>query len=577
MSEQSANSNAPNITYFRPEQLIFHVKDNLRNDPDAREKIAGLVDWANKLASENGKRIRLSPSEKVFGFDAVEVSVEPQEPPTKEGGSYKSPPVIPQPAFSMIFIDAVSELWPRTIPSQEEESPEDREGRRQGLEDLLDLAILLDDERKSFPGDFLEVVSLNWLMGGSPSSPGSTGGPGIRPTPYEGPSSTRDYIFNEVPAIQGRRIDGWQDESGLNVVVAILDTAPTLEVDEESFATLLDRLYQQWVESKPEAEKHSLLKSLLGPQGKLKKVYLDDDVDKPISGVWPDGYIQAEDHDYLMTDHGLFVAGIIHSIAPHAELHLFQVLNRYGVGDILSITQALEKIRDDDETFPKDRLLVNLSLTINLPLVNAHGKKDGMIDKILDQIRKDQEWAERQVQSINRICSGFYAQGGKVIAAAGNNAEKGQGRPRACYPAAFESVLGVGALPRNKKPANPRGKVKAASYSNRSDRPARTGITTLGGDQGDGDKEGMLGIYLGEFPPPTKQAQAFQSSNGWGWWGGTSFAAPIITGMTAAVRGFLPGLPTMEAAVGELFGVQLYETDDFNEDVLYVKQGAEIS
>jgi hypothetical protein len=43
---------------------------------------------------------------------------------------------------------------------------------------------------------------------------------------------------------------------------------------------------------------------------------------------------------YRMTDHGLFVAGIIHTIAPQAELHLIEVLNPYGVGDLESITRA---------------------------------------------------------------------------------------------------------------------------------------------------------------------------------------------------------------------------------------------
>jgi len=31
-----------------------------------------------------------------------------------------------------------------------------------------------------------------------------------------------------------------------------------------------------------------------------------------------------------MADHGLFVAGIIHSIAPQASLHLIRVLNDFG-------------------------------------------------------------------------------------------------------------------------------------------------------------------------------------------------------------------------------------------------------
>jgi hypothetical protein len=572
MSNQPANSHIPTITYFRPEQLVFHVKGNLRHDFDAQKTITGLLEWAKGFSGPRG--IRLSASERVFGFDAVEVSAAPTKP-GKDEITYQPPPVEPQPPFSMIFVDAISDNWQKSLQSQDEEEREKL--RRQALEALLALAIDLDnkDNREKAPGGNLEAVTPNWLLGGSASSPGSTGGPGIRPTPYDGSSKTEEYLFHTLPAIQGEPVGGRLDEPAVDVVVAILDTAPTLETEEEILSAQLDNLYKQWVENKPEAEQHPLLKSLLGPEGKLKKVYLDDDVDKPIPGVWPDGYIQAEDHDYLMTDHGLFVAGIIHSIAPQAELHLFQVLNRYGVGDLLSITQALQKIRDDDETFPKDRLLVNLSLTIHLPLAKEHGRKgkkpDSLLDKIWNEIQKDKKWAEHQVESINRLCGGFHAQGGKVIAAAGNNAEKGKGRPQACFPAAMDSVLGVGALPKARKPNNPSDKVEAASYSNRSDKPEITGITTLGGDEG--DKQGLLGIYVGEFPPP----HSSQSANGWGWWGGTSFAAPIITGMAAAVRGFIPGLATMEAAVGELFEVEPYKTKNFDEDVLYVMQGSGIS
>jgi hypothetical protein len=571
MSNPSVNSQLANITYFRPEQLIFHVKGNLRDDPGAQEKIAGLLAWAREFAE--GKGVRLSATGKVFGFDAVDVSVKSEELPPKEGVSYRSPRAETQPPFSMVFMDAINPNWPRSVRDPEKESAEERKTKREVLENLFDLAILLDGKPGAAPGD-LEGVTPNWLIGGSPSSPGSTGGPGIQPTPYEGQSPDEDSVFRDLPEIQAQKVDGRSEEPEVNVVVAILDTAPTLEINDEIEDTLLDSIYEKWVTNQPNGNKHFLLESLLGG-GKLKKVYLDDDVDQPVPGVWPGGYIQAEDHDYLMTDHGLFVAGIIHSIAPRAEIHLFQVLNRYGVGDLLSITQALQKIRDDDATFPKDRLLVNLSLTIHLPLEKAHGRKgerpDGLGDKIWDQIQKDEKWAKRQVESINRLCGGFYAQGGKVIAAAGNNAEKGKDRPQACFPAALDSVLGVGALPKQKKPQRSSDKVKAASYSNRSDRPASTGIATLGGEAEEkkGDKRGILGIYLGEFPPPS-----LPRSNGWGWWGGTSFAAPIITGMAAAVRGFIPGLPTMEAAVRELFGAEPYKTEVFNEDVLYATQGS---
>ena len=46
-------------------------------------------------------------------------------------------------------------------------------------------------------------------------------------------------------------------------------------------------------------------------------------------------------HEYPMPDHGLFVAGIIHSIAPKAQIHLIEGLNTYGVGTFETFANAI--------------------------------------------------------------------------------------------------------------------------------------------------------------------------------------------------------------------------------------------
>jgi subtilisin family serine protease len=66
----------------------------------------------------------------------------------------------------------------------------------------------------------------------------------------------------------------------------------------------------------------------------------------------------------------------------------------------------------------------------------------------------------------------------------------------------------------------------------------------LGGEPG--ERNGILGIYLGEYPPepslsdPEGVGQGWdhvgqRSINGWAWWAGTSFATPVLTGVIAAV------------------------------------------
>jgi hypothetical protein len=310
--------------------------------------------------------------------------------------------------------------------------------------------------------------------------------------------------------------------------------------------------------------------------------------------------VQAIGHDYEMTSHGLFIAGIINTLAPQAELHLYQVLNRFGVGNLASIADALQEVY---ERFVDQPLVVNLSLTINIPLVKQHSQDDDDDDmgRSLLASREEEEndensWSKRQDLAAKRICELALAIGKRVIAAAGNNRKEAKqpGRPQACYPAALDSVLGVGALPRiNKPPSDPAERLKTTSYSNLSDRPNGTGITTLGGEEG--KRKGILGIFIDKIPsrdpnstepgdddsddngpdndgPDDRAARETNPPNGWGWWAGTSFATPIISGITAAVLSNLPDESKTEDAIVELFGAQSFETED-SEDVLFVTQG----
>lgn len=553
----------PNVTtYFRPGQLIFHLNGNLHDNPE--EEIKALIDWAKQNDFVQSQGITFSPlsvRDSVFSFDPKPNSVVTQQKEWQahEGLSYKSPPAKLPGRFSLVGVNVESRKWPPSSPNKQDQDD--------ALDELLELTIHLNKNRSKFLIDrdlSLAAVSPNWLMSGG-SQPGATGGPGGRPSPYNGSDNATKFDLEFLQAIPHESLRGTLDG---NVVVAILDTAPELRTGENE-ETVLKRIHDEWATNKG----HWLIDSLLGENRKLKKVYYDANVDKPILGVFPNGHIEIEDHEYEMRDHGLFVAGMIHSIAPQADLYLFQVLNSYGVGDLLSIARALRKIHDDNVKFPKHRLVVNLSLTINIPIEEAHGKKDKTSYKIQDkllQIKADGTVDDKgTVQTIEWICDSLYTQGAKVIAAAGNNGESNH-RPQACYPAAFERVLGVGALPIRAKPANPQAKVKAAKYSNRSDRPELSGIATLGGEEG--DNSGVLGIYVEDFPEGANGNRKANDS-GWAWWAGTSFATPIISGMTAAVRSVMPTGMRVEDAVVELLKVQEYKTETYNEDVLWVKQG----
>jgi hypothetical protein len=557
------------VIYFLPGQIVFLVRGGA-DDASGKELLA----WADALAKKRWESIGIFQRE-VLAF----------KPPSQENQDIKRSqmPRTTQKPSNRTASSARSNFDPGNN-RPEVKSPDpfalilaDVQGvKRQA--DLLDLILFLDRNRRKAPGGILQAVSPNWLASISrDSQPGGTGGPGARPTPYQGKAKTNEYRFEPAATDVGLRevFNMAQAQAGENVVVAILDTAPLED---------LDGIYDQWVTQRSgQNDEHSLIQSLLDPKRRRLTVHLDPNVDVPSLSIEPNGYLQADGHDYEMTDHGMFVAGIIHSLAPQAELHLYQVLNRYGVGDMLSIARGLQQVQDQ---FSKNQLVVNLSLTLNMPLDDEHINNLG--PKILDQRRSrcahftqkiidflcrlmfGPSWFDRQAWATEWICDLIYTLNSRVIAAAGNDYDRTQQqrRPQARYPAAFTRVLGVGALRKIKPFPAAAASPEPASYSNLADRPPRKGIATLGGEAGEG--QGVLGIYLGKFPPSGNRDMAIESTNGWGWWAGTSFATPIISGMTAAVLSSMPPATTQEA-IETLYSAQPIFTES-GEEVLFVIQ-----
>lgn len=591
----SENSEQKCVIYFQPGQLMFHAHGNLKSSPAA---IQSLIGWANGIAESSG--IQLAASEHVFDFDpapppefylkyamaAKNVKVKPAwDQALKETqlphkpASYTSPqPKVPPP-FSLVFANATSDRWSST-PTEAEVA--------QASKELLGLILELDEKRATAPVS-LEVVSPNWLMGSGPE-PGGTGGPGGKPDPVKdtdihkhriGPRPYRASTSapGSAAAVPPSFADVSTPLGGSDVVVAILDTAYPSDQ--------LANIHKTWV-SEISADKtpHPIIDSLFGPAGCLT-IHDDPAVDGYFPGMTIPG------HDYDMTDHGLFVAGIINSIAPKAELHLYKVLDKHGLGDLRSIANALEDIK---KNFVGRHLVVNLSLTMTFPLQQKHlGPQDayGLGQTILRQkpwwlarliarffnwivgkpmLCTCDSWFDRQARPFEWICDLVYALDSRVIAAAGNNGKPGQWlRPWATYPAAFDRVFGVGAL---RKISPTASRVDAASYSNLADMPPRLGITTFGGEPGEGN--GVLGVYVGQFPNDDS-GRPQPNKNGWAWWSGTSFAAPIISGMAAAVLGNLvrnnPGRSfRTEDAIQELYKMEMRQTPFWNEDVFGVEQ-----
>lgn len=380
----------------------------------------------------------------------------------------------------------------------------------------------------SDPEVILQSASPNWVVSGANHLPG-TGGPGSWPEGAQ-PTTSNDWKFS-FPNLNNGELAGLcgQTTSGHGVHVAILDTVPS------------QAAINAW------RGQHPLIGGLLGPGGFLQ-VY-----PATMANFYPMTNHNLADHPYVMSDHGLFVAGIIYSLAPAAKLHLHEVLGPYGVGFIEAIAQALLQVLNDTTMRP---LIVNCSFFINLPPdeefdPNFLAYASVSFKEIFDWLAQDQNVV--------------------VVAAAGNEAQPGSApRPDPRYPAAFDTVIGVGALPR--------ASLAPAPYSNLCDTPQAAGYMTLGGKAGVGN--GVLGVYTGEFPTCTSIAgiAAYTKNNtGWAWWAGTSFATAIISGILAAWRSSTLAIlsaPTMIANAENFLSTQAAPVKTVDgERVLKVTQG----
>lgn len=455
---------------------------------------------------------------------------------------------------------------------------------------LLDLILSLDQERSemtsAFPVLTVEGAFPIWIASGGKSDSGGTGGPGSDPIPFTGTSGPVPYYFGELISklknngVNGKKLYG----DGTGVDVAILDTAPC--------AHDLVLAYKELVLLPEEGKKHPLLKNLLGPNGRLK--------------LYPASYEELlrmgntslNRRGYKMADHGLFIAGIVHSIVPNATIHLIEVLNQFGVGDLESIARGFAKAFAIFRANGR-RGLANGSFTLEMPdanKANAYRQSDEeSIPKserdVEEQLQKklDQELKQLKAQSrvehpedevrwvfaLRVMCERLGRAGMQVIAAAGNEGQKVGGQrnaPDARYPAAFSKVVGVGALPKGAERSD--GMYDASTFSNLADKPPQTGVMALGGEPG--AENGVLGIYLGEFPPgkpkPGSKSEhgwdkiGERCENGWAWWAGTSFATPIVTGTIAAVLSVPANPSTTQAAVGALYTEGIIEDAKTNEN-----------
>ena len=200
-------------------------------------------------------------------------------------------------------------------------------------------------------------------------------------------------------------------------------------------------------------------------------------------------------------DHGTFGASLIKAVAPKCKLLLYRVLNDSNQGDLNILLYALDlfilEMAARPGSVPGKELantVVNLSLGIN----GAEFHKD-------------------EVQSLKRKLKCMHERGAVIVAASGNDSGGTPNSPKQPQiPARYRFVLGVG----------------SSNYEGQRSRFSNLGnVYAPGGDS----KDNVLINDAASNPTDyvVGYAQRIAPDTKYAYWRGTSFSAPLVSGLAA--------------------------------------------
>ncbi len=363
-------------------------------------------------------------------------------------------------------------------------------------------------------------VMPNWYGAGSPAQPIGGGGPGASavaatfPTQPSADTIRQMLRFNLPNALWPNQTLPETPANAQPINVFILDSVPRhgdLSIGQEWDSNALQARLDQ---------------TFANAAACTVKVYTaaSNGITLPPEDETGTG-VAVDDHDtgyaLEMGEHGLFITGTIYGMAQDyhtpMNIHLIEVMNRFGVTSYNSVVDALNLVHTIvQQTGPNVPFVVNMSLIFCTPLEAAllqisQGELDDLIQVIFES------------NAIMADITTTNAQHGVMIASAGNDystdaATHGKVRPPSRFPAAAKHVIGVGALSKDRAPFKP------ADYSNLADRQAKPDerIWTLGGNYANtalASSGGIFGLAKTDYQ----------------WWAGTSFAAGVVSGTLAVL------------------------------------------
>jgi hypothetical protein len=239
-----------------------------------------------------------------------------------------------------------------------------------------------------------------------------------------------------------------------------------------------------------------------------------------------------------LSDHGLFVAGLAHAVAPRGDYHLIRVLNEQAEGDLFWLLEGLTRFTEQQlaEQGTLENTVINLSLGLEGPLEETDFTLNEENRRLL------REWGLERlpsgddaaawdtifpVLSLEVPLALIHSYGGVVVAASGNDSANIAVPPDAPaatqIPAAYPFVTGVAASAEDGT---------RACFSNQAH-----DVAAPGGQGG----PGTGGACVSQVSTCDAQqscaygllSYSLHSSSGYYYGAGTSFATPLVSGLAA--------------------------------------------
>jgi subtilisin family serine protease len=216
-------------------------------------------------------------------------------------------------------------------------------------------------------------------------------------------------------------------------------------------------------------------------------------------------------------NHGLFIAGLVHALAPQASLQLVRVLDNDNRGDLFTLMREIFKFLKASTGIGSSwqGVAINLSLGIRIPPVEAGFKLPAELRALV--------YLMRAAHCLNVV----------VVAAAGNESTPSKVLP-ANMPAMMENVIGVAASNND---------FERSCFANLGD------LSAPGGDGGQAKANEKLDVKDRDCVPRAQDcddpdcgfgvigpALEPRPHTGYIFWTGSSFSTPMVSGLAALVQ-----------------------------------------